>query len=75
MQRRVSGSHASPLAIKTDAPSHVIWDILRCWIKDHPLSESTLSKQSEEVVRSTTENDMAAYAQLLSYELVPVCSS
>jgi tRNA (guanine26-N2/guanine27-N2)-dimethyltransferase len=34
---RVSGSHANPLAVKTDAPPSVIWDILRCWIKDHPI--------------------------------------
>eukprot|EP00201_Polytomella_parva_P017700 CAMPEP_0175054124 /NCGR_PEP_ID=MMETSP0052_2-20121109/9323_1 /TAXON_ID=51329 ORGANISM="Polytomella parva, Strain SAG 63-3" /NCGR_SAMPLE_ID=MMETSP0052_2 /ASSEMBLY_ACC=CAM_ASM_000194 /LENGTH=534 /DNA_ID=CAMNT_0016318769 /DNA_START=180 /DNA_END=1781 /DNA_ORIENTATION=+ len=33
---RVSGSHAKPLAIKTDAPPAAIWDILRCWIQDHP---------------------------------------
>lgn len=30
---RVSGSHACPLAVKTDAPPHVVWDILRCWVK------------------------------------------
>ncbi|GAX81061.1 hypothetical protein CEUSTIGMA_g8496.t1 [Chlamydomonas eustigma] len=35
---RVSSSHANPLAVKTDAPSEVMWDILRCWIKDHPVN-------------------------------------
>ncbi|KAL6754856.1 putative N2,N2-dimethylguanosine tRNA methyltransferase [Haematococcus lacustris] len=34
---RVSGSHANPLALKTDAPCTVVWDIVRCWIKDHPV--------------------------------------
>ncbi|KZV51614.1 putative tRNA (guanine(26)-N(2))-dimethyltransferase 2 [Dorcoceras hygrometricum] len=34
---RVSGSHANPLGIKTDAPMNVIWDIMRCWVKKHPV--------------------------------------
>ena len=33
---RVSGYHKDPQAIKTDAPSHVMWDILRTWCKKHP---------------------------------------
>jgi hypothetical protein len=40
LARRVSGSHANPQAIKTDAPPSVIWDIMRCWIKDHPVKQS-----------------------------------
>lgn len=35
---RVSGTHCSPLGIKTDAPWSVVWDVLRCWIKDHPVN-------------------------------------
>lgn len=35
--RRVSGSHANPLAVKTDAPPEVLWDIVRCWVKEHPV--------------------------------------
>ncbi|GAQ82087.1 tRNA methyltransferase [Klebsormidium nitens] len=34
---RVSTSHANPLGIKTDAPMEVLWDIMRCWVKDHPV--------------------------------------
>lgn len=34
---RVSSSHASALGVKTDAPMSVIWDIMRCWVKDHPV--------------------------------------
>lgn len=34
---RSSGCHASPLALKTDAPMDVIWDILRCWVKLYPI--------------------------------------
>jgi len=36
---RVSGSHANPLALKTDAPPQVVWDIIRCWIKLHPVKD------------------------------------
>jgi tRNA (guanine26-N2/guanine27-N2)-dimethyltransferase len=36
---RVSGSHANPLALKTDAPPQVVWDILRSWIKMHPVKD------------------------------------
>lgn len=34
---RVSGTHANPLGLKTDAPPAVLWDILRCWVKEHPV--------------------------------------
>ncbi|XP_075514608.1 tRNA (guanine(26)-N(2))-dimethyltransferase 1-like [Primulina tabacum] len=34
---RISGSHANPLGLKTDAPMNVIWDIMRCWVKKHPV--------------------------------------
>ncbi len=38
---RVSGTHANPLGIKTDAPWSVVWDIMRCWVKDHPVKKPT----------------------------------
>lgn len=34
---RISGSHVNPLGLKSDAPMDVIWDIMRCWIKNHPV--------------------------------------
>ncbi|XP_066371264.1 uncharacterized protein [Miscanthus floridulus] len=34
---QVSGSYVDPLALKTDAPMSVIWDIMRCWIKLRPV--------------------------------------
>ncbi|KAG6475510.1 probable tRNA (guanine(26)-N(2))-dimethyltransferase 1 [Zingiber officinale] len=34
---RISGSHVDPLGLKTDAPMDVIWDIMRCWVKNHPV--------------------------------------
>ncbi|PKA57074.1 putative tRNA (guanine(26)-N(2))-dimethyltransferase 2 [Apostasia shenzhenica] len=34
---RISGTHVNPLGLKTDATMDVIWDIMRCWIKIHPV--------------------------------------
>ena len=39
---RVSYSHAYKSSIKTDAPPHVLWDILRCWSKKHPVKQERL---------------------------------
>ena len=33
---RVSAYHKEASAVKSDAPNHVIWDILRAWCKEHP---------------------------------------
>ena len=33
----MSGTHANPLGIKTDAPWSVVWDIMRCWVGEHPV--------------------------------------
>lgn len=37
---RVSFSHACKTSIKTDAPAKVLWDILRCWAKSHPVKDA-----------------------------------
>ncbi|RKP36599.1 N2,N2-dimethylguanosine tRNA methyltransferase [Dimargaris cristalligena] len=42
---KVSGSHTQPGSIKTNAPAEVMWDIMRCWAKKHPVA---LSKYGEE---------------------------
>ncbi|KAI9120831.1 hypothetical protein K1719_007864 [Acacia pycnantha] len=34
---RISGTHVNPLGLKSDAPMVVIWDIMRCWVKNHPV--------------------------------------
>ncbi|KAL2896112.1 hypothetical protein RDABS01_037896 [Bienertia sinuspersici] len=41
---RISGTHASPLGLKTDAPMSVIWDIMRCWVKTHPIKPQPADK-------------------------------
>ena len=35
----MSGSHANPLAVKTDAPPSVVWDVVRCWVRQHPVRD------------------------------------
>ncbi|KAF3329183.1 putative tRNA (guanine(26)-N(2))-dimethyltransferase 2 [Carex littledalei] len=39
---RISGSHVNPLGLKSDAPMEVIWDIMRCWVKNHPIKPQPL---------------------------------
>lgn len=40
---RVSQQHKEPQAVKTDAPDDVVWDIMRCWVKKHPVSDKRKS--------------------------------
>ncbi|KAJ6646387.1 putative tRNA (guanine(26)-N(2))-dimethyltransferase [Pseudolycoriella hygida] len=41
---RVSFSHACKQSLKTDAPADVLWDILRCWEKLHPVNKDRFLK-------------------------------
>ncbi len=41
-----SMTHAKASAIKTNAPTGVIWDILKTWIKDHPINENNKNDNS-----------------------------
>ncbi|XP_053789065.1 tRNA (guanine(26)-N(2))-dimethyltransferase isoform X3 [Vidua chalybeata] len=43
---RVSLSHACRNAVKTDAPPAVLWDIMRCWAKLHPVKRERLPDSS-----------------------------
>ncbi|XP_056643380.1 tRNA (guanine(26)-N(2))-dimethyltransferase [Diorhabda sublineata] len=43
---RVSFTHMNPTSIKTDAPTKVIWDIMRCWEKTRPASKKRLIEGS-----------------------------
>lgn len=36
---KVSGVHCNQLAVKTNAPSNVLWDIMKCWEQEHPAQE------------------------------------
>ncbi|XP_072980015.1 tRNA (guanine(26)-N(2))-dimethyltransferase 2-like isoform X3 [Typha angustifolia] len=48
---RISGTHVNPLGLKSDAPMNVIWDIMRCWVKIHPV-KSREANQSGSVILS-----------------------
>ncbi|XP_014670798.1 PREDICTED: tRNA (guanine(26)-N(2))-dimethyltransferase-like [Priapulus caudatus] len=49
---RVSGSHCHSGAIKTDAPSDVIWDIVRCLAKEEgKLGRSVAGSKAEAILR------------------------
>ncbi|XP_052099947.1 tRNA (guanine(26)-N(2))-dimethyltransferase-like isoform X2 [Mytilus californianus] len=39
---KVSLSHAMKNSIKTDAPHNVLWDIIRAWVKGHPVKPARL---------------------------------
>ncbi|KAM6307823.1 LOW QUALITY PROTEIN: tRNA (guanine(26)-N(2))-dimethyltransferase [Podargus strigoides] len=43
---RVSLSHACRNAVKTDAPPALLWDIMRCWAKIHPVKRERLAETS-----------------------------
>ena len=36
---RSSATHKEPDALKTDAPTKVLWDIMRNWVKLHPIAD------------------------------------
>ena len=44
---RFSHFHHEPMALKTDAPPKVVWDILRAWCKLHPPGGSRHKKSSQ----------------------------
>ncbi|KAI7884382.1 N2,N2-dimethylguanosine tRNA methyltransferase [Lichtheimia hyalospora FSU 10163] len=43
---KVSTSHCGPGTLKTNAPSHVVWDVFRTWIKDHPVVMENIPENS-----------------------------
>lgn len=48
---RSSQSHRDPDAIKTDAPPRVVWDMMRSWIKKHPISDKRLADPQSAVAK------------------------
>ncbi|RUO96870.1 S-adenosyl-L-methionine-dependent methyltransferase [Jimgerdemannia flammicorona] len=43
---KVSISHCSPQSVKTNAPSWVMWDILKGWVKIHPVVMQNIAENS-----------------------------
>lgn len=56
---RVSFSHASKNSIKTNAPATVLWDILRCWAKCHPVKAERMLEGTalKAILERPTEKD------------------
>jgi tRNA (guanine26-N2/guanine27-N2)-dimethyltransferase len=49
---RVSGHHREPLAIKTDAPPSVLWDVMRGWVKRRPMAKPPTAGSLAETIFS-----------------------
>ena len=49
---KVSGYHKEPMAIKTDAPSSVVWDVLRSWLMKNPPHKSPPDGSVAEIILS-----------------------
>ncbi|KAK4519593.1 uncharacterized protein ATC70_009830 [Mucor velutinosus] len=43
---QVSAAHAGKQSIKTDAPSPVVWDIMRAWVKKNPVVMNNIPENS-----------------------------
>jgi len=56
---RVSAQHKEPMAIKTDAPPPFLWDVLRSWVKLHPVHSKWI----------TGKNENSAAAKILSKDI------
>jgi tRNA (guanine26-N2/guanine27-N2)-dimethyltransferase len=46
----VSGYHKQPEALKTNAPSHVVWDVFRAWAKENPPKKTPLEGSAAEMI-------------------------
>ncbi len=68
---KVSPAHCNPLAVKTNAPTKVLWDLLRCWVREHPVKEvqhktpgsAILAIESETIANWTRVNGAFTKAQ------------
>ena len=47
---KLSQSHCKPSSFKTDAPQKVVWDILRAWEKENPVSQKRLKEGTVSLV-------------------------
>jgi len=63
---KVSSTHCNENGFKTDASIKVIWDILRCWVKLHPVKESKVKE------RTAAEHLLSKEAELeANFEVLP----
>ncbi|KAJ3669970.1 hypothetical protein LUZ60_010294 [Juncus effusus] len=62
---RISGTHVCPLGLKSDAPMEVIWDIMRCWVKNHPIKPQP-ADHSGSVILSKEPKIQANFARAVA---------
>jgi len=55
---RVSFSHASRMSIKTDAPASFLWDIMRHWVKLHPVRQDRLTGVAASLLSQEPTNEI-----------------
>ncbi|CAM9094406.1 unnamed protein product [Hapterophycus canaliculatus] len=58
---RVSQQHKEPQAVKTDAPDGVVWDIMRCWVQKHPVSDKRKTSSPGQVILAREPNHQADF--------------
>jgi len=57
---KMSGSHCHANAFKTDAPNHVVWDILRCWVKQKPVTKKNIKENDPSLKILSKEPELKA---------------
>ncbi|XP_043704199.1 probable tRNA (guanine(26)-N(2))-dimethyltransferase 2 [Telopea speciosissima] len=62
---RISGTHVNPLGLKSDASMDVIWDIMRCWVKSHPVKAQS-PDQSGSVILAKEPTLQANFARAVA---------
>ena len=55
----VSGSHAAKLAIKTNAPNNVVWDIMRTWVKIYPLKKEHENSPGHVILSKPSQTEVS----------------
>ncbi|KAI7756252.1 hypothetical protein M8C21_028287 [Ambrosia artemisiifolia] len=60
----ISGTHVNPLGLKSDGAMDVIWDIMRCWVKNHPVKEQSPDQSGSVILAKELANFAQAVASL-----------
>ncbi len=63
---KVSSTHDTPTAIKTNAPWPVFWDIMKGWVKDHPLAHDPQEGSPAQAILSKPPAIQAKFARVFS---------
>ena len=51
---KVSASHKEPDALKTDAPTSILWDVMRNWVRLNPVDQKRSKEAAEEKGKGVT---------------------